>query len=61
MASYNHITVDSLISGLNDMLSLHASPENIETPQKNKSVCLESFLTENVQSDNVSNSVMVIY
>ncbi|XP_033215407.1 UBX domain-containing protein 7 [Belonocnema kinseyi] len=27
MRMYNHITVDSLVSGLNDMLSTHASPE----------------------------------
>ncbi|KAG7207021.1 hypothetical protein KM043_000910 [Ampulex compressa] len=28
MRTYNHITVDTLISALNDMLSTHASPEN---------------------------------
>ncbi|XP_043278787.1 UBX domain-containing protein 7 [Venturia canescens] len=28
MRSYNHITVDSLATGLNDMLSMHASPDN---------------------------------
>lgn len=28
MKTYNNITVDSLISDLNDMLSAHASPES---------------------------------
>lgn len=28
MRSFNHITVDSLATGLNDMLSMHASPDN---------------------------------
>ena len=32
MRIYNHITIDSLISGLNDMLSTHASPDC--TPQE---------------------------
>lgn len=28
MKTYNNITVDNLISDLNDMLSMHASPES---------------------------------
>ncbi|XP_011498589.1 PREDICTED: UBX domain-containing protein 7 [Ceratosolen solmsi marchali] len=57
MRSYNHITVDSLVFGLNDMLSTHASPENVEsTPSKKKSDPSESTFVENLQSDAISNS-----
>ena len=60
MTSYNHITVDSLVSGLSDMLSTHASPENVETtPIKIKSVPAENSLSENLQSSTISNSVML--
>lgn len=31
MRTFNHITIDSLAAGLNDLLSIHASPDN--TPQ----------------------------
>ncbi|XP_014203923.1 UBX domain-containing protein 7 [Copidosoma floridanum] len=49
MRAYNNITVDSLVSGLNDMLSLHASPENID------SAPITTFI-DSLQSDTVSNS-----
>ncbi|XP_058796379.1 UBX domain-containing protein 7-like [Phymastichus coffea] len=52
MRSYNHISVDSLISGLNDMLSTHASPDNVESvPVKQTST--------NMQSSMMSNSTVV--
>lgn len=35
MRTYNNITVDSLISGLNDMLSTHASPESASQDTSN--------------------------
>jgi hypothetical protein len=60
MRSYNHITVDTLVFGLNDMLSTHASPENVEsTPSKKKTDPSESTFAENLQSDAISNSVMI--
>ena len=55
MRTSNHITVDTLVSDLNDMLSTHASPDNVETtPVKKKT---SDTLAENLQSDAVSNSV----
>ncbi|OXU24844.1 hypothetical protein TSAR_015113 [Trichomalopsis sarcophagae] len=54
MRSYNHITVDSLVSGLNDMLSTHASPENVDsTPIKKET---EATFSEHLQNDTVTNS-----
>lgn len=59
MRSYNHITVDSLVSGLNDMLSNHASPENVDsTPMKKKFMPTEATFAEHLQSDTVTNSVI---
>lgn len=58
MRSYNHITVDSLVSGLNDMLSTFASPENADsTPVKKKCCPVETSNDEKLQSDKVSNSI----
>ncbi|KAJ8667175.1 hypothetical protein QAD02_008837 [Eretmocerus hayati] len=55
MRSMNHITVDTLVSDLNDMLSTHASPDNAESsPCKSKPASSDS--EENLQSDTISNS-----
>ena len=59
MKSFNHVTVESLISDLNDMLSSHASPENIDSsPSKKTSTSSKVSVKENLQSDAISNSVM---
>lgn len=61
MRSYNHITVDTLVFGLNDMLSTHASPESTESsPTKTDLNNSEPCFAENLQSDAVSNSVIIM-
>lgn len=63
MRIYNQITVDSLTSGLNDMLSTHASPEcapqepSVSDDWKNSS---DSSMKRNLVSDS-SISVSIIF
>ena len=60
MRTFNNITVDSLIFGLNDMLSTLASPENImqdSYDSKCSSYPVESAFQESLQNDTISNSV----
>ncbi|KAL7290127.1 hypothetical protein TKK_0015846 [Trichogramma kaykai] len=52
----NNITVDTLVSDLNDMLSTHASPDNVETTPIKKKTSV-SF-SENLQNEAASNSYM---
>ncbi|XP_012278148.1 UBX domain-containing protein 7 isoform X2 [Orussus abietinus] len=53
MTTYNHITVDSLAAGLNDMLSTHASPESAPQESSSSKEWTSSFSAKRQSPDSV--------